>query len=531
MDLAGQASGAVGGDASMIAKDAASWRYVVTIMGMTQLIACSTADSRGTQDNYWPGSSWRTSTPEAQGMDSGTLLELFAYVADADIRLHHLSIIRNGYLVLNADFYPYLQDWPHDIVSVTKSVTSTLIGIAHREGLLDLDSRVLSHFPEVAANQVDPLLHELTVRHLLTMTSGLCEGSADNAQQLDAMRRSPSGADVLLHEPLRSEPGNSFAYCDGASQLLSAILTRVTRMPAREYAHNRLFEPLGIDGVIWPRDPRGDNSGWGDSFIRPLDLGRIGYLYLRDGIWSGKRILSEDWLRHATTGHVATPGGERYGYHWWVPQDGMYEARGRGGQRLIVWPKHDLVIVMFGAGFDPADIGRFIVAALHDADSMPENPETHGHLQRRLAAAAAAPEAHPVRPSPDMADSVSGRTYHFEANAAGLEWFRLTFDRDGEGRIDLSLGDQYHERRGLRSSTMGLDGLFRISPTGRFGLPVAALGYWSDPSTFEVIYDEIANTHLYDIRLEFDGRSARWQMRDRTAPFSVTLLAHSRAQK
>jgi CubicO group peptidase (beta-lactamase class C family) len=498
---------------------------------MTQSLALSPADSRGTKDDYWPGSSWRTSTPEAQGMDSGKLLALFAYAADADIRLHHLSIIRNGYLVLNADFYPYRQDWPHDIVSGTKSVTSTLVGIAHREGLLDLDSPVLSFLPEAAANQEDPRKHELTVRHLLTMTSGLCEGSDDNARQLEAMRRSASGADVLLQEPLRSEPGTRFAYCDGASQLLSAILTRVTGMPAREYAQDRLYAPLGIGDVIWPSDPRGDSSGWGDSFIRPLDLARIGYLYLRNGIWSGNRILSEDWIQQATTGHVTTPGGERYGYQWWVPQAGIYEARGRGGQRLIVWPEHDLVIIMLGAGFDPAEIGRFIVAALREANPLPPAPAAHGDLQRRLAAAAAEPESTPVRPLPDLADRVSGRTYHFEANDAGLGWFKLTFDREGEGRIDLSLGDQYHERRGLRSSPMGLDGVFRISPTGRFGLPVAVQGHWSDERTFEVIYDEIANTHLYEIRIEFYGRSVRWRMSDDTAAFSLTLLAHSRTNE
>jgi hypothetical protein len=123
---------------------------------------------------------------------------------------------------------------------------------------------------------------------------------------------------------------------------------------------------------------------------------------------------------------------------------------------------------------------------------------------------------------------VSGRTFRFDANDAGLEWFALTFGPTGEGRIDLSLSDQYHERRGLRSSPMGLDGVFRISPTGRFGLPIAARGRWSDERTFEVIYDEIANTHVYDIRIEFDGNSARWRMSDRTAPLSMTLVARFR---
>jgi CubicO group peptidase (beta-lactamase class C family) len=502
-------------------------RVGLAIPAMALSIACSSTRSDRTIEDYWPGASWRASTPESQGVDSGALLELFAHVADNGIRLHHLSIIRNGYLILNADFYPYQQDSPHDIVSGTKSVTSTLIGIAHREGLLGLDAPVRSFFPAVA-HPADPRQGEMTVRHLLTMTSGLCDGFDDNARQLEAMRRSAAGAEILLQEPLRSEPGTAFAYCDGASQLLSAILTQVTGMPGREYAQDRLYGPLSIGNVIWPRDPRGDNSGWGDSFIRPLDLARIGYLYLRKGMWNGKRILSEDWVGQATSGHIATAGGERYGYQWWVPQDGIYEARGRGGQRLIVWPEQDLVIVMLGAGFDPADIGRFIVAALRDTGSLPEAPETQRRLRQKLAAAAATAPPDPVGPFPGIADRVSGRTYRFDANDAGLEWFTLTFGRTGEGRIDLSLSDQYYERRGLRSSPMGLDGVFRISPTGRFGLPIAARGRWSDERTFEVIYDEIANTHVYDIRIEFDGNSARWRMSDRTAPLSMTLVARFR---
>jgi hypothetical protein len=349
------------------------------------------------------------------------------------------------------------------------------------------------------------------------MTSGLCDGFDDNARQLEAMRRSTSGAAALLQEPLRSEPGTRFAYCDGASQLLSAILTRVTGSPAEVYAQDRLYGPLGIAGVIWPRDPRGDNSGWGDSFIRPLDLARIGYLYLRNGTWNGKRILSEEWVRQATTGHETTEGGERYGFQWWVPQAGIYEARGRGGQRLVVWPEHDLVIVMLGAGFDPSSLGQFIVRALRGAGQLPEAPEAQGQLQERLATAAAVAAADPVGRFPGIADHVSGRTYHFEVNDAGLESFTLTFGEMREGRIDLSLSDQYHERRGLRSSSMGLDGVFRISPTGRFNLPVAVRGRWIDERTFEIIYDEIANTHVYDIRIEFDGPSARWQMSDRAA--------------
>jgi CubicO group peptidase (beta-lactamase class C family) len=454
-------------------------------------------------------------------------MELLDHVANNGVRLHHLSIVRNGYLILNADFYPYQQDFPHDIVSGTKSVTSTLIGIAEREGLVNLDARVGSFFP-AAASHTDSRAREMTVRDLLTMTSGLCDGFDDNARQLEAMRRSAAGAEILLQEPLRSEPGTAFAYCDGASQLLSAILTQATKMPARAYAQDRLYDPLNIGDVIWPRDPRGDNSGWGDSFIRPLDLARIGYLYLRNGMWKGKRILSEDWVRQATTGHFATPGGERYGYQWWVPREGMYEARGRGGQRLIVWPEQDLVIVMLGAGFDPAEIGRFIVAALNDG-ALPETPETRRQLEQRIATVARQQTRDSARPAPVLSHYVSGRIYRFEPNDAGLEWFRLTFGSADEGRIELSLADQYHERRGLRSSLMGLDGAFRISPTGRFDLPIAARGQWRDERTFAIVYDEIANTHVYDIRIEFDGNGATWQMSDRTAPFSMTLLARSQA--
>ncbi len=465
-------------------------------------------------------------SPEQAGGRSAPLAEMIAHIRDNDINVHNVTVLRGGDTVLDVDFYPYSGDVPHDVASVTKSITSTLVGIAVDEGLIEsVDAPVLSFFPDVELDDPSERMNRLTLRHLLTMTSGFCSDFAGGEAQLDAMRVADDAVRFMLNQPLLHEPGEHFAYCSGASQLLSAVVTQATGMNAEAYAEDRLFGPLGIEGVIWPTDPQGNNTGWGDFFIRPGDLAKIGQLFLQRGEWEGERLISEAWIDEATTQQVAD-GEEGYGFRWWVPNSlpGLYEGRGRGGQRLVVWPQEELVVVMIGSGFDPGELGGFIVEALADSP-LPAAPEAQAGLREQIALAASPPPPSPTAPLPETARVISGHRYTFPQNEVGLAAFRLDFPSGNEATFTLTLDSPRSQEFGDRVTTVGLDGRYRITPSSRFDLPIAARGYWEDKQTFRFAYDEFANNHLYDIAIRFDSDRAALTLSEGTGLFDVTMEA------
>ena len=193
-------------------------------------------------------------------------------------------------------------------------------------------------------------------------------------------------------------------------------------MKALDFARRHLFEPLGIRDVIWPEDPQRNNTGWGDFFMHPQDMAKIGYLFLNGGKWEDEQVISTDWIKQATERHITLDDGEGYGYRWWLSNElpGLYEARGRGGQRICIFPEKNSVIVFTGSGFEPGDVGEFIIASIQSDESLPENPDGYALLQKRIKEAGESPVPKPVPDLPPAAGKISGRTYIFESNDLGL---------------------------------------------------------------------------------------------------------------
>ena len=478
--------------------------------------------SKSQSSSYWPTHEWRTSTPEEQGLDSEQMAKLFDFVEENEINIHSLLIVRNGYAVLEAYFYPNSKGILHDLASVTKSITSTLIGIAIDKGYIkSVKQRVLDFFPERKIANLDENKKSLTIEHLLTMTTGFCPDFNHGERQLEQMRRSEDWIQFMLDQPLLSKPGTEFAYCSGASQLLSAIITRATGMSALDFARKHLFEPLGIQDVIWPADPQGNNTGWGDFFMHSKDMAKIGYLFLNKGRWEGKQVISAEWAKQATKQHITLADGEGYGYRWWLPNElpGLYEARGRGGQRICVLPEKNIVAVFTGSGFEPGDIGGFIVASGRSDKPIPENSEGYKLLQRKIKEAAKAPAAKPVPEMPPTAREISGRIYIAEPNDLGLITFSLSFEKRDEASLRLIEDD--HEE----TNPIGLDGVFRFSNNSRFGLPEALRGYWESDQEFYLEYNEFANNHLFRIWIHFGGDSASMRIIENTGLMNTTITA------
>jgi hypothetical protein len=209
----------------------------------------------------------------------------------------------------------------------------------------------------------------------------------------------------------------------------------------------------------------------------------------------------------------------RYGF-WVYPKrkPPEYEALGRGGQRISVVPARNVVVVFTGGEFEPGDIGKFIGESIKSEHHLPENPAGNA----RLAAAVSAAARPPAAPATPISEVISGRKYMVEANPVGLRSFSLTFSGHNEAVAYLEFADGRVERRPL-----GLDGIPRLSPGGRFGLPVALQGRWEGSSTFVFDYDEVANINCYHFRLTFIHDDVSIDLSEKTVLVEVTFQGKS----
>jgi len=300
-----------------------------------------------TLESYWPTDEWRTADPEDVGIYSGLLNDMLEEINSRGIGVDSVTVIRDGYVVLDEYFSPY-EGEPHIIYSCTKSVVSTLIGIAIEEGYIEsLDVRMLDLFPDRTVGNMSAWKEEITLRDLLTMTAGFDarDSYLYEWEGLNTMHASPDALQYVLNLPVIEEPGTRFEYTNGVSHLLSCIITEKTGMSALEYGRERLFEPLGIHDVEWHNDSMGRNWGYSRIYITPHDMAKLGYLFLNKGQWDGTQIVPEEWVEEATTKHVDATIMDGYGYQWWVSGNGYYTAVGHMGQFIHVVPDLDLVAV------------------------------------------------------------------------------------------------------------------------------------------------------------------------------------------
>jgi CubicO group peptidase (beta-lactamase class C family) len=309
---------------------------------------------------YWPTDGWRTSTPEEQGMDSELLTEMLAHIEENRVRIDSVTIVRHGYLVLDAYLRSYEKGAKHELYSCTKSVTSALVGIAMDQGhIQSVDQPVLSFFPERTVANLAARKEAMTLEHLLTMTDGLDWVRKDirftsSGDTTPEMMQSSDWVQFTLDRRMAEEPGTRWNYNSGASHLLSAIIQETTGMTALELAQEYLFGPLGISEVVWSGGNQGRNYGGSRLQMTPHDMAKFGYLYLNEGLWDGEQIVPTAWVEASTTNHSPTPE-IYYGYQWWVmPWAGYYSAIGARGQYIIVLPELDMVVV-FTSDLMPED--------------------------------------------------------------------------------------------------------------------------------------------------------------------------------
>lgn len=445
---------------------------------------------------YWPTEEWQTSTPEEQGIDSVKLAETLQTLHKRNYAIDSLLIIRNGHVILDAYFYPYDGSFPHDLASVTKSFTTTLIAIAASQGRIDLDRPVISYFPDRQIDNLDERKQRLTVRELAGMVNGMESGCLRGDEStLNAMRSQADWVQAALDRPMKQEPGERFCYDSPGMHLLSAILQETTGMTELEFARQNLFEPLGIRDLVWESDPQGYTDGWGNLHLKPRDAAKLGYLWLHQGMWDGKQIVPADWVAEAVTPRIKTGEGDSYGYGWWVSKNN-YSAIGRRGQHVTVYPALNTIVVTTASDLEYTALERMLADAFRDPEKqLPANPEGMARLNTQLAEISQGPGLEPLTSLPEVAETISGKTYLCEVNDAGVASLRFEFDA-------LKTAGMYMEQNGQDVVwPIGLDGHYRISPEGQ-----GVQGQWKDDRTFVLDVFDIGQV-TREIRFEKENLS------------------------
>jgi CubicO group peptidase (beta-lactamase class C family) len=322
--------------------------------------------------------SWPVAEPSTVGIDPEALEAMARRIEEgAHGRINAVVIVRDGQLVFERYFGGFTGSTLHMLQSVTKSVASTLIGLAiEHEYITDVHQPIQHFFPEYQhLFEADPRKGAITIHHLLTMTAGLdwpesgqSYGAENIVWQLSAAY---DWSDFVLRRPMESAPGEVFNYSTGVSNLLGAIIQNATGMRTDRFAEHYLFHPLGIRNYGWFRNTQ-HSENWphtgGGLHLTPRDLAKIGYLFASGGKWGDRQILSPEWTAVAVNPWLVTGRGphESYGYQWWLrplargggpstaPNE-VVHAAGIGGQHMFIVPALDLVVVFnstnqFGAG-------------------------------------------------------------------------------------------------------------------------------------------------------------------------------------
>jgi CubicO group peptidase (beta-lactamase class C family) len=388
---------------------------IVVLAGAIVLVSTSlsftgSAATESPSETLWPTKGWATGSAASVGIDEQALLSLdkdmgsgkysqmmdsFAvfrcgkkvfersyphdyakiYGNEALVRGPYNERLTGRYNYFDSNWHPYFHGTDlHTMQSVTKTVTSVIIGVAMQRGdfKAGLDTPVLKYFDASKVKNVDNRKRRITLRDLLTMTSGMewnDQGfdTGDPKNDTSLMEASDDWVQYAIDKPMVAAPGKAWNYNSGGSELLAHIFQKETGQDIDQYGQKYLFAPLGIKHE-WKRSYLGVVDTEGGLYLNGSDLAKIGYLYLHDGMWDGQPIVSSEWVKESLTPYFHTsddPGfkGFSYGLKWWLfklPDSGEYVwmARGFGAQDLMVFPNEDLIVTLAAWDILPTSSGK-----------------------------------------------------------------------------------------------------------------------------------------------------------------------------
>jgi CubicO group peptidase (beta-lactamase class C family) len=454
------------------------------------------------------------SAPERQGISSSAILA-FVEAADKEIdAMHSFMLVRHGQVVAEGWWRPYDAETPHVLYSLSKSFTSTAVGLAIAEGKLNLDDEVLKFFPEDAPAEPSANLRAMRVRDLLRMNTG--HQTEPALRQNDPAMKTPvSWAKKFLAHPVPFKPGTHFLYNSPATYMLSAIVQKVSGMTVLDYLRPRLFEPLGIENPKWEADPQGITVGAYGLAVRTEEIARFGQLYLQKGMWKGRQLIPAAWVEEATarqTSNGSSPKSDwdqGYGYQFWRSRHNSYRGDGAFGQYCLVIPELDAVVAITSGVRDMQRVMNLVWEKLlpeMKAAPLPEDAVARRKLEAKLAALMLRlPSGQPTMP---LTAKVSGRWYEFPENDRGIRAVALDFKAGapalvvrtaaGETRTPIGIGSWTKSRSGF---TNGLDQFLSV-PANPL---LAASGAWTADDIFTVKLALYETPYYSTLALRFNG--------------------------
>ena len=289
---------------------------------------------------------------EENTVDTSASLEEVFLNAEQLPNLKSLIVYKDNSIIKEKYFHNGASDIEHDVRSVTKSVMSTLIGIAIDKGFIQSEDQTINVFLDPLVGNLDSAKSKIRIRDLLSMSSGFYGNELSSSSEYNNWISAPNQLLYTLSQPLVSQPGQTFYYNSGASHLLSIILTQATGMSSYNFAKQYLFQPLGISDHNWSTDKQGSNNGAAGLRLTPQDMLKIGILYLNGGIYNNTQVVTRSWITKATTAKITTgtviPFESDYGYLWWngrAHSRSYFFANGWGGQFILVVPELSLIVV------------------------------------------------------------------------------------------------------------------------------------------------------------------------------------------
>ena len=310
----------------------------------------------------------KRTTPESVGVNPSDLIQLFQYLKNPTLDVHSFMVVRHGYVIAESWWKPYTSEKRHALFSASKTFTGLAVGFAIQDGLLSLEDRVVSFFPERLPAKTCEYMEMIKVRDLLTMTTGFAQDPHDFPwpRPDDVNGIGPhcchKGIALPKIDWIRNffdhyvayKPGTEFVYCTHASYMLSCIVQKVTGMTTSAYLNKKMFEPMGIGDPFWEISPDGCTvGGWG-LMLTTEQLAAVGQMLLDQGTFAGQRLLSREWVKDATSVHITLdhlhdPHVAGYGYQIWIDdREKAFSFRGAFGQMCLVVPGKDMVLAWTG---------------------------------------------------------------------------------------------------------------------------------------------------------------------------------------
>jgi hypothetical protein len=444
------------------------------------------------------------STPERQGVYSGSIDSFLQAVREIH-DLHSFMLLRHGYVIAEASWRPYRATTFHRLYSLTKSFTATAVGLAVDEERFSFDDKVIGLFPDDLPDEVSDNLADMSVHHLLTMSTGHAEDTFTLI-----MEESENPVRAFLAQPVPHEPGTRFLYNTGASFMLSAIVQRTTGETVFDYLLPRLIGPLGIAPSFWRAHPTGILLGGTGLHITTDAIARFGQLYLQKGLWRGRRLLPEWWVNEATRKHVGSEGDlgpdwrEGYGYQFWRCRHGCYRGDGAFGQFCIVAEEQDMVVAITGGLSDCQNVLSAVWEhLLPDVSAKPLEPNRKAEtaLRNHLRSCVITPPA--GMPASPIEASVNGNIYRFaETDPLDSMTFDFAYDcvryrfsdsraRMGEQRARFGRHEWVEDRAAIDEPAKSL---------------IATSGTWSDSRTLQLTMCNLETPHVLTICCRFENK-------------------------